>query len=229
MRYEQDERTRDGMSRRQLLRGGVLAGSLAWSAPAIVSIAAPAFGQNRSHTGVVTPTPTASPTATPTATTTPTPNPTPTETPTPLPPCGRMTGGGTVAGNVRYGFELHCRPGVQSDNLTVSFVDPQGQQLTFHLDSVTATTCSDQPGVDPSPPDADFDTMEGTGVGHLTPQSAACTAPGSATISFKFVDAGEPSTNDMVHLFITCGNSILLNVGGSPTGGNIQAHDDPDC
>lgn len=147
---------------------------------------------------------------------------------TPLPLCGRMTGGGNdpkVDKIVRYGFELHCSTAVVPNNLEVAFLY-QDQEVNFHLDTLTSVTCSDDPAVTPNPPNADFDTMTGTGTGHLTgPGAPGCSGADSALIEFRLVDGGEGSNAaDFISFKVWCGTTTILDTSGSPFGGNVQAH-----
>lgn len=191
------QRHANGLDRRELLKRSAIVGGTAWAVPVMQSLSAPAFGQVGSD---------------------PVPN-----------VCGRMTGGGNNPGLgdvTHYGFELHCSSAVGPNNLTVSFLY-KGKEVTFHLDTVTSVSCSDDPAVDPRPPDADFDTLIGTGTGHLTgPGAPGCAALDKARINFKFVDGGEgKGSGDFVVITVWCGAKKLLDVAGSPFGGNIQAHD----
>lgn len=150
---------------------------------------------------------------------------------TPL--CGRMTGGGNEPGVdkvSRYGFELNCSTALGPNNLEVAFVY-QDQEVNFHLDTLTSVVCSDNPSITPNPPRADFDTMEGTGTGHLTgPGAPGCTDDNSASIEFKLVDGGEGrGAVDFISFKITCGSTVILDTSGSPFGGNIQAHGNKRC
>ncbi len=146
---------------------------------------------------------------------------------TPSPLCGRMTGGGNdpkVDKIVRYGFELHCGVAVLPNNLEVAFLY-NDQEVNFHMDTLLSITCSDDPSVTPNPPNADFDTMVGTGSGHLTGPGAGCTGTDSALIEFTLVDGGEGGGSpDFISFKITCGSTTVLETSGSPFGGNIQAH-----
>lgn len=192
---EREERPSAGMKRRDLLKRSAVVGGAVWAVPMIESMTAPAFGQVAS----------------------------------PVVPfeCGRMTGGGNrpeVGSITRYGFELHCGTSVLPNSLEVAFIY-QGQEVNFHLDTLTSVTCTDEPGVDPGSPDADFDTMVGTGTGHFTGGFAGCTTLDSATIQFRLVDGGEgPGSQDFVEFHIQCGSVSLLDAAGMPFGGNVQAH-----
>jgi hypothetical protein len=129
----------------------------------------------------------------------------------PVPLCGRMTGGGNnpKAGKiVRYGFELHCSTAVLPNNLEVAFLIGS-KEVNVHLDTLTGVVCSDDPAISPVPPDADFDTMVGTGTGHLTgPGVPGCTGLDSAFIEFKLQDGGEgPSSKDFIQFKVTCPSS----------------------
>lgn len=184
-----------GPHRRELLKRAAVVGGAAWVAPLVQSLTAPAFAATA-------------------------------RSPMPARSCGRMTGGGVnpgLGGLTRYGFELHCAPGVGPNNLEIAFVRG-GHEVNFHLDTLTSVTCSNTGGLEPDPPAADFDTLVGTGTGHLTGPGAVCRTADSAAITFRLVDAGEPGTSDYVEFHITCGSTHLLDVEGQPFGGNRQAH-----
>jgi hypothetical protein len=135
---------------------------------------------------------------------------------------GRMTGGGsvfTVAGlRVTHGFELHCDINDLPNNLEINW----GIGNNFHLDELTSATCTDEPGLDPPPPDAGFDTYVGTGTG-------SCNGEPGATITFTLTDAGEPgggkdAPNDTATFNIICSDGTTLTVSGDLKKGNQQAH-----
>lgn len=140
---------------------------------------------------------------------------------------GRMTGGGSiqcaVVGRVTHGFELHCifpegADPIPPNNLEINWAGGNH----FHLTTLTAAICTDS-DVNPQPPSAPFDRMEGTGIGLLNG------VPG-ATISFILIDAGEPGAGvDKARFLIRDaeGNVVLdcpLQV--LDQGGNHQAHKD---
>jgi hypothetical protein len=135
---------------------------------------------------------------------------------------GRMTGGGSViladGTRVTHGFEIHCDITDVPNNLEVNW--PHANN--FHMDTLTSAVCTDHdPQINNAPPAAEFDTFVGTGTGKLN-------GVAGATISFTFVDAGEPGTKDTAKYIIKdhLGN-VVLNV---PTlfldKGNQQAHTD---
>ena len=135
---------------------------------------------------------------------------------------GRMTGGGSVftVGGVRvtHGFELHCNINDLPNNLEINWAKGNN----FHLDELTSATCTDEPGLDPPPPDAGFDTYIGTGTG-------TCNGVPGATIEFTLTDAGEPgggkdAPNDTATFLITCSDGLTLTVSGDIKKGNQQAH-----
>ena len=63
---------------------------------------------------------------------------------------GRMTGGGSIftesGTRVTHGFELHCDIDVGPNNLQVNF-----DGNSFHLESLTAVNCYDDPALNPLP------------------------------------------------------------------------------
>jgi Dictyostelium (slime mold) repeat len=131
---------------------------------------------------------------------------------------GRMTGGGSVftkgGKRVTHGFELHCDAEVGPNNLEINW--PTGNN--FHLESLTSATCTDDPAIEPPPPDAGFDTYVGTGVGR-------CNGVSGALITFTLTDAGEPGKFDTATFEITgCPGGLTLSVSGHLHKGNQQAH-----
>jgi hypothetical protein len=131
---------------------------------------------------------------------------------------GRLTGGGSVHddqfGRVTHGFELHCASALHPNNLEVNW----GKGNKFHLEGLTRATCSDDPGIDESPPVAGFDTYVGYGTGRHNGVSGA-------TIKFVFTDAGEPGKNDHAVISIhDAGGKLVLTVFGNLKNGNHQAH-----
>jgi YVTN family beta-propeller protein len=135
----------------------------------------------------------------------------------PAPDLGRMTGGGSVfdSGGTRvtHGFELHCEPLLPPNNLQVNW----GRGNKFQLESLTDAHCSDDPDITSGDPLTAFDTHEGEGTGRYNGQ------PG-AEATWRFTDAGEPGTNDLVELEITFGGTSVLDVSGTLEEGNHQAH-----
>lgn len=134
---------------------------------------------------------------------------------------GRMTGGGgtVAAGGVKItkGFTLHCDITL-SNNLEINWPGNK-----WHLDKPIETAeCTDQPGIEPAPPPAPFDTFHGTGTGRLN-------GVDGARIDFILVDAGEPGgKNDMfgVKIWDAGGNLVLDLPLQKTTSGNVQAHYD---
>lgn len=140
---------------------------------------------------------------------------------------GRMTGGrnvrvdGAKVRGTTGGMTIHCDVTL-SNNIQVSW--PQNK---WHLDkeSLDDIMCLDSPDIVQAPPQAPLDTFIGTATGQLNGD------PGSA-IWFKFVDAGEPGTNDFVEIRIwspgddPSTDTPYFEVAGFLDGGNIQAHFD---
>ena len=126
----------------------------------------------------------------------------------------RMTGGGSVftalGMRVTHGFELHCDPAAEPNNLQVNW----GKGNSFHLESTTSASCSDDPGIEEAPPVAGFDTYEGEGTGRCSGLAA--------TIEWTFTDAGEPGGSDTADITIT--GACALTVSGTLAQGNHQAH-----
>jgi hypothetical protein len=135
---------------------------------------------------------------------------------------GRMTGGGSIfeadGTRVTHGFEIHCDITDVPNTLEVNWPDANN----FHMDTLTSAVCTDDPNIHQQPPkSAPFDTFVGTGTGKLN-------GVDGATISFTFVDAGEPGTSDTAKYIIKdhLGN-VVLNVPATfLTKGNQQTHTD---
>jgi hypothetical protein len=128
---------------------------------------------------------------------------------------GRMTGGGSIFlrddTRVTHGFELHCNPSDVPNNLEINWAGGNN----FHLTTLTAAWCIDNPAIAPPPPNAGFDTFIGRGVG-------TCNGD-PATIEFVLTDAGEPGTKDTASYKIT--GACTLTAGPAYiTKGNQQAH-----
>lgn len=130
-----------------------------------------------------------------------------------------MTGGGRIRGTtVTHGFELHCDPSSLPNKLQVNWGPSARHASVFHLEGLTEAVCSDDPGIEPVPPSADFDTHAGSGVGRLNGE------PG-ATIQWVLVDAGEPSSRDTATILVRDASGVIvLDVDGRLRGGNHQAH-----
>ncbi len=128
---------------------------------------------------------------------------------------GRMTGGGSVFnGNMRitHGFEIHCDL-KKPNNIEVNWPGNK-----FHMKDLTSAVCTDDPSINPKPPNAPFDTFTGKGNGKLN-------GIDGAKIEFVFTDAGEPGTKDKAIMKIFDGaNKLVLEVSGYLNKGNHQAH-----
>ena len=125
---------------------------------------------------------------------------------------GRMTGGGSVFGaGVRYthGFQVRC-DGSPPNNLQINW----GKGNRFHLNSLTAVVCFDDPAIAEGNPVAGFDTILANGAGRLAG------VPGTP-IWFHFTDEGEPGKGADQAEF-TIGASPI--VSGLLNSGNHQAH-----
>ncbi|HEX2013917.1 MAG TPA: hypothetical protein VLA68_01695 [Nitrososphaera sp.] len=129
---------------------------------------------------------------------------------------GRMTGGGRLEEDmiVTHGFELHCNIEELPNNLEVNW--DGGNH--FHLDELTRVDCIDDPNINPRPPRAGFDLMEGGGIGTYNGEEGA-------TIYFVLTDAGEPGSQDTARLLIRdADDNIVLDVQANLDQGNQQAH-----
>lgn len=126
---------------------------------------------------------------------------------------------------VTHGFTLHCDKDRLPNRLQVNW-GPARNEQKFHLLTLSTSVCTDNSAIDPQQPNADFDTIEGTGVGRFNNIDGA-------TIWFKFDDAGEPGKNDRVWMQIwdAFGVKVLDTGNNGQTGlnlnvGNQQAHQD---
>ncbi|MEK7642426.1 MAG: hypothetical protein AAB392_01385 [Patescibacteria group bacterium] len=154
---------------------------------------------------------------------------------------GHFTGGGSIFvealktgtkkpgdGRVTHGFTLHCDKNRLPNRLEVNWAGLAGAkgkyaENNFHLTSLDTASCSDTPNIDSGKPNADFDTITGTGTGRFN-------GVDGATVSFVFTDAGEPGRNDTAQMIITPFGSgtPVLNISGALmlNFGNQQAHQD---
>ncbi len=129
-----------------------------------------------------------------------------------------MTGGGWVDSadgtRVTHGFELPCNIAVRHSNLQVNW--REGRR--FHLERLTFARCTDSPGIEEYPPEAGFDTYEGSGTGRMKGREGA-------TARWTFTDAGEPGRDDFLELVVQDERGRTLLVVAAPLdGGNHQAH-----
>lgn len=128
----------------------------------------------------------------------------------------RMTGGGSVFTEddtrVTHGFQLRCDEDNFRQNLQVNWGGHR-----FHMTDLTSATCTDT-ALTEAPPNAGFDTFEGTGEGTYDGDEGA-------TIEFTFDDDGEPGTGDTATMTIRDdGGNVVLEVTGKLRRGNHQAH-----
>ena len=138
-----------------------------------------------------------------------------------------MTGGGSIFAaeyggqpRITHGFELDCVPR-RSDNLQVN--DP-GSGWSFHLGNVDYAICIDDPGIEPNPPDALFDTYVGEGTGicrNVGGESRNCWA------AWTFTDGGEIGgcLRDTAIIEVRdYDDNLLIAISGDVDCGNHQAH-----
>jgi len=147
------------------------------------------------------------------------------------PDLGRMTGGGVVrlladdGGRVKltHGFTLHCDNRL-SNNLEVNW---EGYRWHIEKESLSRIACTDEPGVDPVPPPAPFDTFDAWAEGRLN-------GVWGSVIHFRLQDAGEPGGKGDKAMIVIWDvgadpetDDPILSVGfGYTETGNIQAHYD---
>jgi hypothetical protein len=145
---------------------------------------------------------------------------------------GRMTGGGFIVGDMtidgttekvrlNFGFELHCDASKAPNNLQINWRPLSGgPTYIFHLESMGSALCFETPADQGMPP-APFDTHVGSGTGGFKVGNSPWQ---TATIEWRFVDAGEPGAGtDELSIVIVVG-STTYTISGKITGGNIQAH-----
>ena len=109
---------------------------------------------------------------------------------------------------------LQCDISDKSNNLQVNW----GKGSKFHLEDVTSVECSDDPKIEPNPPDAGFDTNNGTGIGRYNGETGA-------KVQWRFKDAGEPGLDDYAYIRVwDAANNLVLSVSGKLEKGNHQAH-----
>ncbi len=145
---------------------------------------------------------------------------------TPAGPCdARLTGGGRIDGGtlgtaaltfVTYGLgQINC-DGSGPVQIQINAHGPRGLNEAWHFDENLQITCSHNGN--PAPP----------------PNTATCPNTFSGTVedgegntlTFTFVDNGEPGGHDEVTLQ-TAGPKGVLLVSGTRDGGNLQAHGQP--
>lgn len=129
---------------------------------------------------------------------------------------GRMTGGGRIdaAFVLTHGFELHCNPNDEPNNLEINWDGGN----SFHLESVTDINCFDDPALDPTPPPAPFDTLELSGFGRYNGESGAF-------VWVQLTDNGEPGKTDQATVVVyDADGNLVLDETGYLNVGNHQAH-----
>jgi hypothetical protein len=131
-------------------------------------------------------------------------------------------GGARLTGDpsVTTGLQLHCHLDNHSDNLEVNWAGGR-----WHLEEVTAVSCSNDPLLSPEPPKAPVDTMRATATGRYNGVSGY-------TAVYTLKDSGEPDNKRTDRIAITIfetanpSNVVLTVLEQNITGGNIQAHFD---
>lgn len=151
---------------------------------------------------------------------------------------GRMTGGGSVflpGGNtspgagirVTHGFQLHCadEPTTINNRLEINWANSTTSKSNnhFHLLTLVTVGCFDDPALDEQQPDADIDTLFGTGIGRFTGKVGLLSYKNvTAWVDFTFTDDGEPGVDDHAtyRIWIDVGDSL-----GSAGYGVFDAND----
>ena len=130
---------------------------------------------------------------------------------------GFLTGGGGVASggvSAKFGTELYCDTTTTPDNLEINW----GQGNKFHLTGLSRASCTNDTSFSPGQPAAGFDTYTGSGTGKYN-------GVAGATATWTFTDHGEPGSSDTAQLTVkNPGGTTVLNVSGTLSQGNIQAH-----
>jgi hypothetical protein len=143
-----------------------------------------------------------------------------------LPNKARMTGGARLLATTPVGAEsqisvtIHCNKDVKPNRMEVNWKDPAtGKEHRFHMTLMTSASCSDDPTITPNPPDAPFDTHDGTGDGRLDGVLGA-------TAEWRLQDAGEPNKAvDRGRITIkNASNATVLQASGMTLDGDWQAH-----
>src|SRR5262249_48971502 len=142
-----------------------------------------------------------------------------------------VSGNAAVGLRVTHGFELHCNPLINPQNLEINWHDTTGKESHFHLLNVVTCTCLDTPIIQ-RPPDPPIDTLIATGNGRFsgTFNRIKYSNADNFTIEWTFTDGGpvkgEPGIYDTASYLIKdpLGN-VVLRVGTKfLTFGNHQAH-----
>ena len=134
-----------------------------------------------------------------------------------------MTGGGTIGNKLAtHGMILHCSTTALPNNLQINWDGKKNNSLNdFHLENQTPlseVTCFIDKSLDSSTPNNNqFNTICGTGTGNFNGTS------NGATVYFKFTDAGEPGKNDFAQIIIPApGTTVTVNVTGTPDNGHCS-------
>jgi hypothetical protein len=129
--------------------------------------------------------------------------------------------GTTEKVRLNFGFELHCDASKAPNNLEINWRPLSGgPTYIFHLESMNSASCFETLADQDVPP-APFDTHVGSGTGRFKVGNSPWQ---TATIEWRFVDAGEPGAGtDELSIVIVVG-STTYSISGKITGGNIQAH-----
>lgn len=143
---EQHEQVAEhGLTRRDLMRRGVVTGGLVWAAPVLQSFASPAYAVEY---------------------------PSPDECPGWMTGGGKLELEGEARG-VTYGLGTINCDGSGPTTIEVNWGGPDGMANQFHATALMSVTCTDQPGVDPEQPFSCFDTITGTASGTLDGEAGA--------------------------------------------------------
>ena len=138
---------------------------------------------------------------------------------------GRMTGGGKIVKSngveisITHGFELHCIFPEGADPIEPNNLQVNWKGNHWHLTDLTRGACSDNRELTPNPPDANFDTYRGGGMGKLNGDAGT-------TATWTMTDSGEPGVADHFGIVIRrADGTVALRAPLLPlTFGNQQAH-----
>ncbi|MFN2547890.1 MAG: PKD domain-containing protein [Myxococcales bacterium] len=127
---------------------------------------------------------------------------------------GRMTGGGTLAGGVSHGFELRCDHSISPERLEINW----GRGQKFSLETMTSSGCTYDAALAPPNPEAQFNTLTGSGSGRLNGTSGY-------RVTFSFTDADARGLRDTAQMTIVSpSGATVFSAGGTLTGGHQEAH-----
>jgi hypothetical protein len=113
---------------------------------------------------------------------------------------------------ITHGFTLHCNPDVLPNRLEINWAGTgkgRKSENNFHLTSLEAAQCYDDPEIDEQSPVSGVDTYEGWGLGRFNNLDGF-------RAHWIFTDAGEPGVDDEVWIVIekVSNSQEKLRIGG---------------